>query len=220
METGENGIHPMRKWLWEKQAERCVRNLCRNGFDALWVADGAEALHAVMERVGHLERFGLGGSETLRQIGLPAALAGSGKTIYDHWRQGLSADEEHDLRLMQGRADCFICSANAIAASGEIVNVDGIGNRTAAMTFGPPQVVIVAGMNKVTPDLPGALQRVREVAAPMRARSLGMETPCARSGRCSDCDVPQRICRVTTSGHRRPLRTAMLVVLVAQALGY
>ena len=134
--------------------------------------------------------------------------------------RALTPDEVQAVRLEQGRCDCFLCSANAISEEGEIVNVDGIGNRVAAMTFGPRKVVVVAGANKIAPDLRAALQRVREVAAPMRAKSLGMETPCAASGRCADCNAPQRICRVTAILHRPPMLTDISVVLVAQPLGY
>jgi hypothetical protein len=98
--------------------------------------------------------------------------------------------------------------------------VDGIGNRTNGMSFGPVKVVIVAGMNKVTPDLDSALRRVREIAAPMRAKSLGMQTPCAETGICNDCNAPQRICRITTILHRKPMLTDLSVVLINQALGF
>ena len=89
--------------------------------------------------------------------------------------------------------------------TGEIVNVDGVGNRTNAMSFGPGKVIIIAGINKLTPDLESALQRVRNIAGPMRAKSLGMQTPCAETGICSDCNSPQRICRITTILHRQPI---------------
>ena len=100
------------------------------------------------------------------------------------------------------------------------MNVDAVGNRTAAMTFGPKKVIIVAGMNKVRPDLPSALERIREVAGPMRAKSLNLDTPCAKTGVCSDCNAPKRICEVTTILHRKPWMTDISVVLINETLGY
>ena len=88
------------------------------------------------------------------------------------------------------------------------------------MGFGPSKVIIVAGMNKVTDDLEGAIQRVRQVAGPMRAKSLNMQTPCAETGICSDCRSPQRICRITTILHRQPVLTPTSVVLINEALGF
>jgi hypothetical protein len=147
-------------------------------------------------------------------------LRSAGKTIADHWQPGLSTEEDMALRRAQLTCDCFLCSANAIAATGEIVNVDGIGNRTSAMGFGPGKVIIVAGINKVTCDLPSALDRIRRVAAPLRAKSLEISTPCAQTGICSDCRAPQRICRITTILHRQPMRTPTCVILINEALGY
>lgn len=209
-----------RRWRWEKWGRRCVRNLKQNGFEALWADDAGAARELVLAQIGEAATVGVGGSDTVRRIGVVDALRERGKTVYDHWSPGLSDREIHKIRLDQGRADVFLCSANAIARTGEIVNVDGVGNRTAAMSFGPPRVVIVAGMNKVTADLPSALDRVRNVAAPMRARSLNMDTPCAETGICQECQSPQRICRITTILHRRPLATAVTVVLVGQTLGF
>jgi hypothetical protein len=208
------------QWLWEKLGHRCVENLGKHGFNARLVDDTDTALDWILELAGHFDSFGFGGSETVRRLGLIERLQQMGKTIYDHWRPGLSSEEMNALRLAQGRADCFLCSANAVSLTGEIVNVDGAGNRTAAMSFGPRQVVIVAGMNKVARDLNAALQRVQEIAAPMRARSLNMPTPCAETGVCTDCNAPQRICRITTILHRCPMTTPVAVVLVRQSLGF
>ncbi len=194
--------------------------LTKNGFRAEAVADVDAARDLLLKRCEECTSFGFGGSVTLRQLGLIEALREQGKILYDHWRDGLNPEEELQLRLDQGRCDCFFCSANAISTNGEIVNVDGIGNRTNAMTFGPRKVFIVAGMNKVATSLEAALQRVREVAAPMRARSLNRQTPCVTSGVCEDCQSPQRICRVTAILHRKPFLTDITVVLIHQRLGF
>jgi len=207
-------------WLWQKLGERCLKALKNNGFDAHFVPNGEEARKLTMEMISGYETFGFGGSSTTRSLGILDELTSSGKTIYDHWPKGHNFEEDMDIRLQQGRCDCFLCSANAISATGEVVNVDGVGNRTAAMTFGPKKVVIIAGMNKVAPDLESALRRASEVAGPMRARSLDMETPCAETGLCNDCKAPQRICRVTTILHRKPVLTDISVILVNQALGF
>jgi uncharacterized protein (DUF362 family) len=111
-------------------------------------------------------------------------------------------------------------SPGVLVAGTNCVNVDAVGNRTAAMTFGPKKVIIVAGMNKVRPDLQSALERIREVAGPLRAKSLNLDTPCAKTGVCIDCNAPKRICEVTTILHRKPWMTDISVILVNESLGY
>jgi L-lactate utilization protein LutB len=208
------------KWLWEKQGEKCVKALKDHGFDAHFVSTVEEARDLIVSMISGYETFGFGGSHTTRSLGLKETLQAKGKTLFDHWEGNLFGEENRKIRLGQGRSDCFICSANAISATGEIVNVDAVGNRTAAMTFGPKKVVIVAGMNKVRPDLQSALERIREVAGPMRAKSLNLDTPCAKTGVCSDCNAPKRICEVTTILHRKPWMTDISVVLINESLGY
>lgn len=206
-------------WLWQKLAEKCVNNLKKHGFDAHFVPTPEECRALILDMVSGYESFGFGGSDTTRKLDLIESLKDRGKTVYDHWQASDKA-EDMEIRLQQGRCDCFFCSANAVSATGEIVNVDGVGNRTNAMTFGTKKVVIVAGMNKVVHDLDAALRRVQEVAAPMRAKSLGMETPCAETGICSNCNSPQRICRITVILHRKPMLTDVSVVLVGQPMGF
>jgi L-lactate utilization protein LutB len=210
----------LRSWLWNKLGEECAANLKKHGFDAHLAANAEEARSLVLKLVSGYRSYGFGGSATTRSLGLPEALAGGGRTVHDHNAPDLTDEQRLEARHAQLRCDCFLCSANAVAATGEIVNVDGAGNRTSALAFGPKKVVVVAGMNKVTADLPSALDRVRRVAAPMRAKSLGLDTPCARTGVCNDCNAPMRICNVTTILHRRPLLTDVSVVLVNEELGY
>ena len=208
------------KWLWEKQGEKCVKALKDHGFDAHFVSTVEEARDLILNMVSGYETFGFGGSHTTRSLGLKETLQAKGKTLFDHWEGNLFGEENKKIRLAQGRSDCFVCSANAISATGEIVNEDAVGNRTAAMTFGPKKVIIVAGMNKVRPDLQSALERIREVAGPMRAKSLNLETPCAKTGICSDCNAPKRICEITTILHRKPWMTDISVILINESLGY
>jgi len=207
-------------WLWEKLGEKCVKNLKKHGFDAHFVSSPDAARDLILDMISDYDTFGFGGSDTTRSLGLMEGLKAKGKTLYDHWQTGLTKEEDLQIRLSQGRCDCFFCSANAVTVTGEIINVDGIGNRTNAMTFGPKKVCVIAGMNKVTSDLESGLRRVREIAAPMRAKSLNMETPCAETGVCSDCNAPQRICRATVILYRRPMLTDLSVILINGSLGF
>ncbi len=209
-----------REWLGSKLAEKCLNNLKKHGFDACFVPATEDARLVILEMVSGYDTFGFGGSDTTRSLKIIEALKRKKKTIYDHWQAGLTKEQDLKIRLQQGRCDCFFCSANAVSATGEIVNMDGIGNRNNSMTFGPKKVVIVVGINKLTPDLESAIARVRNIAAPMRAKSLGLQTPCAETGVCNDCNAPQRICRITTILHRKPMQTDVSVIIVNQVMGY
>ncbi len=209
-----------KKWLWEKKAEKCVKNLIKHKFDAHYVESSTDARDLILSMTDNFGTFGFGGSDTTENLGIKEALKAKGKTLYDHNDATLSFEEKLDYRLKQGSCDCFLLSANGISETGEIVNVDGVGNRTNAMSFGPSKVIIVAGVNKVAPDLASAMQRIRDVAAPMRAKSLGMDTPCAETGICTDCNAPMRICNITTILHRKPMLTDISVILINEELGY
>lgn len=208
------------QWLGEKQAEKCVENLNKHGFKALLFSDASQARTYILKTISDYESFGFGGSDTTRSLDIIEPLKQRQKVVYDHWEKNLSPEASLDIRRNQSACDCFFCSANAISITGEIVNVDGVGNRTNAMSFGPRKVVIVAGINKLTMDIQTALQRVKTVAGPMRAKSLGMQTPCAETGICTDCNSPQRICRITTILHRKPMLTDMTVIIINEALGF
>lgn len=200
--------------------QECIKNLKKNGFDAHFIKDVNTASELITNWIIHYESFGIGGSETVRSLNIVNILRKKGKIVYDHWEKGLTKEQDFELRLKQGRCDCFLCSANAISASGEIVNIDGIGNRVAAMSFGPKRVVVIAGVNKITPDLVSAIKRAREIAGPLRAKSLGLSTPCAETGTCMDCNSPHRICRITLILNRCPALTPVSVVLIDEHLGY
>ena len=174
-----------RRWLDRKTAERCAKNLKRNGFDARLVPTPEAGCREILSMIPEFETFGIGGSETIRQIGIIAELKGMGKTIHDHWQTELSPDEVQMVRLAQGRCDCFMCSANALSVQGEIVNMDGIGNRVAAMTYGPRQVIIVAGVNKRMPVRCGlkAWAWIRPAPRPVNARTAILPRGFAESPR-------------------------------------
>jgi hypothetical protein len=208
-----------RKWLNEQKGLRTVINLKKKGFQADFTNTAEESIMLAVEMAKNFKSIGFGGSSTTRRLGLPDMLERQGKIIFDHWNPPPDTTD-YDVRLKQGRCDCFICSANAITETGEIINVDGVGNRTNAMTFGCPNVLIIAGINKITRDLESGLRRIKEVAAPMRAKSLNMDTPCAHTGLCTDCHSPQRICRITTILHQQPMMTSIRVLIFNEEAGF
>ena len=208
------------QWLGQKQAEKCVENLIKHGFRAMFFLNCSQARTYILKTISEYESFGFGGSVTTRKLDIIDTLKQQQKIVYDHWEKDLSPEASLNIRRNQSACDCFFCSANAISMTGEIVNVDGAGNRTNAMTFGPRKVMIVAGINKLAMDVQTALQRVRDVAGPMRAKSLGMHTPCAETGICTDCNSPQRICRITTILHRKPILTDITVIIINGTFGF
>ncbi len=209
--------------VWnEHLAARCraaANALTKRGFDARAVASAEEASREVLAIFPPDVAVGCGGSVTVRQIGLLDRLRERGNRVVAH-EQGMEPVEALAIRKEAVTCPCFLASANAVTLEGEIMNVDGIGNRVAGTIFGPSTVVIVAGANKIVEDLAAARTRIREYAAPANARRLGIAVPCVEAGHCLDCVSEASICRVSVIMHRPPGLTDVKVILVAQELGF
>ena len=213
-------MDPNKQWWIEERAKKTIDKLVAHDFKAVYVKSKAEAVEEIWKHVTPNQTVGVGGSITIRDLGILERLEAQSHTIFDHWKPGISKEESLKIRKTQQSCDVFLTSANAITLNGEIVNIDGFCNRIAAMTFGPGEVIIVAGKNKIVKDLPEAIARIKDFVAPMNAKRFGADTPCAKTGRCVDCDSPQRICRGTLILERRPFGTDILVMIVMEDLGY
>ncbi len=200
--------------------DNTIKSLEKHGFGAKYFDTPKEAADYILTEAKPLKTVGVAGTHTVRATGVVDALEAEGKTLFDHWKHKIGTPEELECRKNQMTADLFLSSANAITQTGEIVNRDGAGNRINSMTFGPKKVIIVVGINKITPHLDGAIDRIESVAGPVRAISLSRKTPCVKTGNCEDCDSPERICRITSIIHRKPMMTDLTVVIIGQELGY
>lgn len=153
-----------------------------------------------------------GGSMTLKELGAYEALTKMGADVSWHWVSPGQYRQDSEI---------YITSANALSETGEIVNIDGAGNRVSAAIWGPKTCFTVCGINKLAPSLDSAITRARQIAAPRNAQRLGCKTPCATDGKCHDCRSPARICRVMTVLMAPPIGFARYeLVLVSEALGY
>jgi len=161
---------------------------------------------------------GIGGSLTVQELNVEDALREKGCQVHWHWR--VSKEEMETARRKAMTADIYMCSANAITADGRLVNIDGTGNRVAAMVYGPKKVIIVAGKNKITEDLESALRRIKDTACPQNARRLRKETPCATTNRCNDCKSDDRMCNVTTIIEGNPNMLELHVLVVGENMGF
>lgn len=208
------------RWQRWMLMEKTATALNRHGFRSVLFAGRDEALPFLLNEALSAETIGFGGSMTLAELGLARQVGALGKRMLIHSRAGLSAGERRAVMQEQLNCDLFFTSSNAVTLDGNLVNIDATGNRVCAMTFGPPRVWVVVGSNKIAADLPTAIRRIKEVAAPPNARRLGYQTPCAVTGLCSDCDSPERICRVTTIIERQPRATAIGICLINENLGY
>lgn len=208
------------KWFWEKQAQRVIRALKKKGFDAEYFPTREGAVERTMKIAASVQAVGVGGSVTLRQLNILDLLKEQGKTVYDHWT-GLPPGHEEDMRIRRAHLTCdlFLTSTNAITLKGEIVNIDGAGNRTSAMSFGPKKVVILAGINKIVRDIDEGIRRIHEVAAPLNCRRGGYKTPCYETGICASSKSGLHICCITLIFNRKPLETDISVFLIGEVLG-
>ncbi len=215
--------------VWEEYIRaRCstaVKALGKRDFDARFFPGREEIVKAVLEAIPPEAAVGCGGSWTMRQIGLLDALRERGNKVLAH-EAGMDFEETTRVRKEALLCPFYLSSANAITMRGELLNIDGIGNRVAGTSFGPGTVIIAAGYNKLVADLDAAFERIREVAAPANAIRYAMAvpgmdaSPCVEKGRCYDCTNPSSICRIITIIRQRPMMTDYKVFLVGESLGF
>ena len=196
--------------------QKTMNSLTRAGFAVRYFEKAEEAASYLVGSISG-KSVGIGGSITIEQMGLYDALARN-NTVYWHWKTN-----DAQTRDSAAAAQVYLCSANAIAETGEIVNIDGAGNRVAATLYNHERVVFVAGVNKIAEDYESAVFRARNIAAPLNARRLGLKTPCAvgKEIKCYNCASKERICRgVVTLLWPMKSVGVMEVVLVGEELGY
>lgn len=210
----------LKRWRLKQRAQTAVKSLKKNGFESLYVEDRVQARKEMLRLIPNSASIGAGGSMTIREIGVLEELARQGHIIYDHWKSGLSQDEILAIRRAQLTCDVFLTSVNALTLQGQLVSIDGIGNRICAMTFGPERVIIAVGANKIARDLNAALTRIKEVSAPLALKDSGAAIPCVKTGICTDCDSPERLCRATLILDRKPLLTDITVLVIGEELGF
>lgn len=193
-------------------------NLQYRGFIVDYAEDGAELMQKLFTLIPPDETVGTGGSMTLKQLLVQEQLVEKGYSVID--RRILRGELATEVMKKAQWADWFLTSANAITEEGEIVNIDGYCNRTSSMIFGGKNTVIICGINKIVPDLPAAIKRVRTVAAPENCRMFKRNNPCVRGESCALCPPAQSLCTATTIIHYPPWLKRVYVILVNQILGF
>lgn len=192
---------------------KTVHNLEMRGFSVKFFSNGASATKYLTETIMDTT-VGIGGSKTVEALGLFEELSRR-NIVYWHWKSN-----EADIRDKENSAAVFISSANAISEDGEILNIDGGGNRLAGQVYGKKHTYIIAGTNKICPDFTSALYRARNVAAVKNAERFQVNTPCRMDGKCHDCRVPDRICGALLVLWQPPKGMNVEIVLVDEALGF
>lgn len=192
--------------------------LVSKGFTVHHAATQAEAKSIVMKMIPDGASVGFGGSMTIRDMGLYEELKAQGHPVHWHWKND---EPKPDVFRNAANADVYLVSTNAITGDGCLVNIDGTGNRVGAMISGPRQVIVVAGANKlVNGSIPQALARIKSTACPLNARRLGLDTPCAREGKCDAANCQRSMCNVTSIIEKPLGGNKITVVLVDEELGY
>lgn len=209
------------QWHRDTVGQKAVQALIKNQFDAVYFATKGEAEEHILKFINPGAKVGFGGSMTLTEdLGLVEKVKAKGAITLVHGDPQLSAAEKLEVMRQQQICDVFLASTNAVTLDGCLVNIDGVGNRVAAITFGPKKVVIVVGVNKICQDVEAALQRLQSIAAPKNNKRLKYENPCTITGSCANCQSPTRICRIYSVIKRKPMLTDITVVIIGEELGY
>lgn len=207
------------KTYYEKRAQVLVKNLKSRHFEAYYCPDSASALAKALELIPEGASVGWGGALSAQQIGLIDAVKSGNYVAID--RDAATTPEERTQALKRClTADVFLCGANALSLDGQMVNIDGTGNRVAAIAYGPDMILVIAGMNKVCDTLEDAVTRARTIAAPMNKQRFPFKTPCEVTGACADCKSEESICnQILITRNCRPAGRIKFV-LVGEELGF
>lgn len=208
----------MHKKYYEKRGAILVKNLRNRHFEAYYCATREDALKKALELIPKGATVGWGGVMSAHQIGLVEALH---KGDYRPIDRDKCRTPEEKLQAAKDSmfADVFLTGANGLSLDGQMVNIDGTGNRVAAIVYGPKEVLVIAGMNKVTDTLEQAIDRARTVAAPLNQQRFGLDNPCTVTGTCADCKSETCICnQILITRHCRPVGRIKFI-LVGEDLG-
>jgi hypothetical protein len=208
------------KWVISEKVKRAMENLEKNNMEAYYAEDEKEVIAKISEIVKEGETVAVGGSMTLFETGVIDYLRNGKFNFLDRYKDGITPDELKDIYRKSFSADSYFVSTNAITENGELYNVDGTGNRVAAMIYGPDKVVVIIGINKIVKDVDEAIKRNREFSAPANAKRLNRKTPCAKVGYCMNCSSEERICNEYTLIKRQGKKGRIKVIFVNKELGY
>ncbi len=208
-----------RKQFYENTAKTIIASLEKRQMKGWYCEDSAAAVKKVLELIPKHASVTWGGTMTMEECGVMDALKEGGYTLIDRFSAKMP-EEKKALYAKAVCADYFFMSTNAITLDGELINVDGAGNRAACLCFGPDHVIVLAGMNKVVASVEEGHDRARNTAAPMNTLRLNKKTPCSVTGRCSDCQSPDCICSQIVVTRRSHVPGRIQVILIGEELGY
>lgn len=208
------------KWLKENRVNCTINSLKKNGMNGYLVNSHEELIEKINELTNDGDTVSCGGSMSLFETGVIDYLRSGKYNFLDRYEDGLSKDDLKKLYRNTFSADIYFTSTNAITEKGELYNVDGNGNRVAAMLYGPDKVIIIAGINKIVENIEEAIKRNERVSAPANCKRLNRATPCVKVGHCMDCSSEDRICNEYTIIRRQGNKDRIHVIFLNEELGY
>ncbi|MDR3542920.1 MAG: lactate utilization protein [Desulfosporosinus sp.] len=210
----------IKNWHTETIGRKAVEAFKKNEFDAVYFSTAEEAAAFIMNHVKPEITVGFGGSMTIKSMGIQDKVKAVGGKVLDHGTPGITREEMIAIAREEMLSDLYLCSSNAITMDGMLVNIDGLGNRVGAMSFGPKKVIIVASVNKLCKNETAAFERLEGIAAPMNNKRLDTPNPCTKNGVCVNCQAPTRICRVYSVMKKKPVATDITVVIIGESSGF
>lgn len=200
--------------------ERTAESLRKNGFFAVCCENREEALEIVESLLPEDAVVAVGGSVTLNEVGAIELLRSGRYRFHDRYTSGLTREQVEEIFRKSFYCDVYLTGTNAVTEDGKLYNIDGNGNRVAAMIYGPRSVIVIAGYNKIASDVEAARERIKGLAAPANAVRLNCNTPCTKTGMCGDCHSNERICAAETILTYCRQKERIKVILVGEELGY
>lgn len=207
-------------WANEQKITRTVQAINKNNMNGYYAKDREELIRIIEDVVSENSLVSCGGSMTLFETGVMEHLRSGRYKFLDRYKEDITREEVVNMFKESFFADAYFTSSNAVTENGELYNVDGNGNRVAAMLYGPEKVIVICGVNKIVKNVEEAIKRNRECAAPINAKRLNKETPCSKVGYCMDCKSKDRICNEYTLIKRQNRKERMHIIFLNENLGY
>ena len=202
----------------DQVVQKVLKNLEKRKIKAKYFETKEEARQAILKEIQPDATVGIGGSMSVKELSLHEDLMKAGNTVYWHWL--VEPSQMSDTRRSAATVDIYLSGTNAITEDGELINIDGVGNRVATMFYGPKKTIVLCGINKICPDLISAIDRIKKVACVKNARRLNRKTPCSITGECNDCQSEDRMCNITTIISGKPTELDLNVYIVGEELGF